>query len=427
MHARFDTDEPKAKGAAYPLLASPRYRSLDMWRGLACLMIVLLHASFYAKPDDTAAARLQYPVGASLIHLINRMGVGVPMFFVISGYCIAATADSSRRKSRASLDYFKRRLRRIFPPYWVVLLLAIVLSWIVAAAGHPTLLTNDESPNTGTIPQPSTLTASQWFGNLTLTETWRSHLFGSPELKLLGPSWTLCYEEQFYVVCGLLLLLVPRRFFSGIVAVSVITAGMLVLSARQPWIHINGFFFDGNWLMFAAGVFVYYRTNYPAGAGSRLVPGALCLGLLTLMAVRYGLMRHSDNDVLKDTLYSLWIGAAFAVAILWLRPLDERICGIKVLAPIAFCGRMCYSLYLLHWPISKLISHVLFNMGVRGYWPVLTITIPVVTAVSIGASWVFYVLVERHFLNPPQKSSTRRDPELGSVGVPVLTAAGGTV
>jgi peptidoglycan/LPS O-acetylase OafA/YrhL len=62
---------------------------------------------------------------------------------------------------------------------------------------------------------------------------------------------------------------------------------------------------------------------------------------------------------------------------------------------------MCYSLYLIHWPLCKIVGNLLFLAGVRGFIPVLTITLPVVTAVSLLAGWAFHQLVERHFLNPP--------------------------
>src|SRR4051794_25535587 len=93
--------------ASLPPPAMPRYDSLDVWRGLACLMIVVLHASMYAKYVSPAELRDAGPVATALLRGISRLGIGVPMFFVISGYCIAATADRSRRESRSKWEYFR--------------------------------------------------------------------------------------------------------------------------------------------------------------------------------------------------------------------------------------------------------------------------------------------------------------------------------
>ena len=100
-----------------------------------------------------------------------------------------------------------------------------------------------------------------------------------------------------------------------------------------------------------------------------------------------------------DTIYSLFVAIGFAIAILFLRPLDGFINNSKVLMPVTFCGRMCYSLYLVHWLVAVVLGHLLLQAGIHGLVPVLTISAPIIFAVSIGASWAFYMLVERHFLN----------------------------
>src|SRR5437762_2479236 len=106
-----------------PKPRAPRYYTLDHWRGLACLMIVLFHASIYLVPShDTSAPQevvaLQSRAATFAVRAINCLGWGVPIFFVISGYCIATTVDSSRRKANPARNFFARRFRRIFPPFW---------------------------------------------------------------------------------------------------------------------------------------------------------------------------------------------------------------------------------------------------------------------------------------------------------------------
>src|ERR1700757_449030 len=90
-----------------------RYPSLDFWRGVACLMVVVYHSSFYV------AGKGQLHGGIRLAFTgIEYMWLGVPLFFVISGYCISSTCDSIRRKRHSARTYFWRRYRRIFPPFW---------------------------------------------------------------------------------------------------------------------------------------------------------------------------------------------------------------------------------------------------------------------------------------------------------------------
>ena len=73
----------------------------------------------------------------------------------------------------------------------------------------------------------------------------------------------------------------------------------------------------------------------------------------------------------------------------------------RILQPVTMCGRMCYSLYLMHWLVCVTIGHILLNVGLHSLHQVLWITVPILFVLSIAASWVFYMLVERHFLNTP--------------------------
>src|SRR5438128_7492185 len=108
-----------------PLPRSPRYRSLDTWRGAACLMIVLIHAANGLDLEELRASPQTGWASSLVAFLLSRMGVGVTIFFVISGYCISATADSNRRSGAGCGQYFVRRIRRIFPPYWAILLICL--------------------------------------------------------------------------------------------------------------------------------------------------------------------------------------------------------------------------------------------------------------------------------------------------------------
>ncbi len=353
-------------------------------------MIVVLHSTPNLTNGDPLTG-----VTKLIAIVISKLSFGVPMFFVISGYCIAATCDSARRKPRASASFFYRRFRRIFPPYWVTAALCIALAVVLTAVGQGDLVSTDY----GLIPHPSRLTLSQWFGNLTLTELWRPNLFGSPELKIVGPSWTLCYEEQFYAVCGLLLSIAPRRFFSGVVAITLLTLVVAPLGFLGITPSIRGFFFDSGWLLFAEGVAVYYALCLAPSSRPWIIFFAVVL--VALAVARWGVPAVAADDTWRRTTLNLVGVTAFALVLLLLHPWDARLLRSPLARPFAVCGQMCYSLYLIHWPVTVLVTAAFFRAGYRSPLESLLVVAPIALGLSIAAGWVFHVYVERRFLNAP--------------------------
>jgi peptidoglycan/LPS O-acetylase OafA/YrhL len=365
---------------------SPRYRTLDHWRGIACLLVVIFHSSGVAFLTMEQSGRTPSAEGlGGLLLTLTRIGwIGVPFFFVISGYAISATADAHRRKAHGALEFFRRRIRRIYPPYWAMLACQVVLVFAVDVLLRPGLLTTSIAP----IARPWELEPGQWLGNLTLTETWRASFlpFRSETQFILGQAWTLCYEEQFYLVAGLSVLAFPRRYFAIAALVSIATIAFGVLGIRA-----RGLFIDGYWLAFAAGVLAYRQLNY--GSARSLLP---TVGLL-LAGIAYAVLVIPDGGELDRDLAAAMI---FGLILLGLHRFD-RAADARWLRPIRFLGTICYSLYLSHAVIVRSLSQALYDAGLTSPLVTVLIVIPVCVAVAVVVGWGFHRLVERHFLNAP--------------------------
>ena len=361
-----------------------------MWRGLACLLVVVFHSSGVAYLTyEVRGLSATDPISLALLTAARIGWVGVPFFFVISGYAISATADVFRRRDGGSATYFKRRIRRIYPPYWAMLALSAVLMLVIDVILFPRLLTGSIAP----IERPWTFTPGQWLGNLTLTESWRATAlpFNSGRDYVLGQAWTLSYEEQFYIVTGLALLLWPARFFVIAVGVTIFSA-VVPLLASLFHVRITGFFFDGYWLAFAAGVLVYWQVNYGSRRTSRYAWGLLATGVVyaTLVFPDRG---EIDRDLLAAVL--------FAAFLLGTHRFDMGISTSRWMRPMAFAGTICYSLYLSHAIIVRTISQGLFAAGLTSSAATVFITLPICVAAAVAVGWMFHRLVERHFLNRP--------------------------
>jgi len=365
---------------------NPRYESLDVLRGIACLAVVAFHAgNNFLIPDDVRKGDLESGgfLADWLCKFTSGLWIGVPLFFAISGYCIAAAADSTRRKPNPGRLFFTRRFRRIYPPLWAFLGLSILAFLALPSAWFPD-------------PMPwAEFEPGNWFGTVTLTEEWRSHFGGPPRRHLMIHLWTLCYEEQFYLVAGLIVLLAPRYFFHVVVLVTIAVFIQLIVGNTYP-----GFFFDGMWIVFATGVAVYYRVNYATTILRRCIDLALLCTCLVFSEPGYiwtGLPPHVRANL-------IW-GCGFALLLGLLHRYDAALTSLKLLAPVKFCGHICYSLYLVHAPIVVYVTWNCYRLGVTDTLGTLLITLPLGMGLSILAGWAFHRLVEVRFLNPSLPST----------------------
>ena len=369
-----------------PPRLAPRYRLLDAWRGFACLIVVLHHAGFVLVGTNRSDPGSW---GATLEDwtrtLYRRLDLGVPLFFVISGYCIAASMDAHRARGASSWQFLGRRIWRIYPPYWAAVLgfVAVVgtldwLDWRPIQFGIHSLH----------LDHPRELTPTQWLGNLTLTETWRPKVFhGDPYKNLTRISWTLCFEEQFYLVSFALLLGFPRRLFGAIAVASASIFAVAVAAQDAGWFHRLEGVFPELWYQFAVGLAVYWRLVLAASGHSRR---AVDLGLVALAALGWW------NGNLAMTVVAL-----FGLALIALRRWDDRWTRARSLAPFRACGHRCYSIYLIHLPVCTVGTEALVQLGVTGFWWQALVVAPLVAAAGVGVGWLLYAGVERWFHNPP--------------------------
>jgi peptidoglycan/LPS O-acetylase OafA/YrhL len=373
-----------------PKPKSARYQSLDMWRGVACMMLVFYHTTFYADAGWRTLHPETWSLGSLSLNLLTRLWVGVPMFFVVSGYCIAASVDSLRRKPHSLTNYFARRIRRIYPPLWAGFGVAIAF-FALLAFFSPAMFARCVQ-----LPALSELSLLAWIGNFTATESWLSTVAGQKPNYLLLNTWTLCYEEQFYIVTGVLLFISARRFFT---AAAIVTAVVFLVRTSLTLLGIDfaGFFIDGHWLMFAMGLLVYQRINYYRGRGK------WSTWLLLGAAIAYGLAMRvlCDNYEQRHLGEYIAVAGAFALALVYLKPFDLTIVQHPLVQPLNWCGKISYSIYLTHFAVVIFVSSLFAAYGITSDGLVVLLVLPLCVALSIAIGWVFYMLVERHFINQP--------------------------
>jgi peptidoglycan/LPS O-acetylase OafA/YrhL len=307
-----------------------RFEIIDGLRGLAALAVVMHHSGV-----------------APLGHY------AVMVFFVISGYCIAASAETCRRNGVAFGAFMWRRLRRIYPPYFFAIAFYVLTRLAKSASGGH----ND-------LDRPWL----DWVQNLTLTQ-WLSlpcHPVAdapqNPKL-LVAAFWSLNYEDQFYLVMALVLLLAVSRRVPMTAAVLAMAAVGLAWNLAWPGGWITGFFIE-YWLHFAVGAALFYALCLFPGRRFRcvFVASVVALGLFSASRI---LPWRAETALHERAYAELAIVCGFAFFLFFVRPWSAAVSRLWIWRPIAALGAISYSLYLVHQFNLAFVAIAICSSSVR--------------------------------------------------------------
>ncbi|MEO6808725.1 MAG: acyltransferase [Isosphaeraceae bacterium] len=367
-----------------PLKHSPRYQALDLWRGIFCLIVVLEHAGVALWRGMGEGTGLEGWLRLRFVQAL-QLNVGTPLFFVISGYCIAASIDSTRRKGLSPAHFLARRFWRIFPPYWAALFVFVA---VVATLDHFGLDRLHRSAFGLELTSPGELNRAQWLGNLTLTETWRPHIAGSYGVVFTRMAWSLCYQEQFYLICFLALVLTPTRLYGALAAATAAILTVRVAAWDMGASHRIDGMFPYLWHEFAVGLAVYWRLNV---LDSKMARHAVDLALVGLMVAA------CTNGLISTT-----ASAGFGLLLIALRRFDDQLGSLSGLDLVRACGRRSYSIYLIHLPVCVVGNAVLGELGLTSYGARAFLMVPITSAAAIGVGWAFHRWIDHHFQSLPR-------------------------
>lgn len=338
--------------------ASQNYSSLNHWRGLAALGVVLFHGFGSIRAQQLPVHTWVQPLKC----LADYGWLGVHLFFVISGYCIAVSVQRALQQNRGITEFLADRILRIYPTYWAACLLALA-THAAASLQNPQVLAAN-LPASG----------RQWLANLLLIEPYLQ----VPTLLLV--SWSLVYEVTFYLVAaagmGLLRTGVPAVLIGGSACL------LAIVGHFGPW---NGpLYFTNYWGEFLAGVCVCGAVT---ATHSGLVCCLLLIPCLLATAVWPGWPGATPSGAMP-------VAAVFALLLFALHRWDRQIADYAPLRWLAWIGTFSYSLYLTHMFLGlRLVNLAGRWIGSDSLWQALLQ--PAACGLSVGLAWLFFRLVEQ--------------------------------
>ncbi len=352
-----------------------RVASLTGIRAVAALLVVGTHAAYTTGKYTHGYWGL---FGA-------RMEIGVPIFFVLSGFLLfrpwvksAATGGPPPSLSR----YARHRMRRIMPAYVVTVLFAYLLYHFRTAGPNP---------------------GHSWLGlarNLTLTQIYCDGYLGKYLHQGLTQMWSLAVEAAFYVVLPLLAYLLvvlvcrrrwqPRLMLAALAALALISPAWLVL------VHADHLFPDGArlwlptylaWFLGGMALAVLQRMGVRGYAFVAIPLATICYFIVSTPIAGAPTTSPASlrEAVVKTCFYAVIATLAVAPPALGDHGWYFRLLATR---PMVWLGEISYEIFLIHLITMEFAMVYIVRAHVyTGSMPYLFVATVVVT---IPLAWLLH-------------------------------------
>jgi peptidoglycan/LPS O-acetylase OafA/YrhL len=366
--------------------APTRLRGIDALRGAAALGVVLYHAVEQGS-KVLPNSLLQYPI--RVVQFGSSLGyIGVFLFFVISGFCIHlqwAKAKAAGVEPEIRFGAFwKRRIRRLYPPYLIALLFFLLMTAATVGLSFTKF----------------------FFYDLGMHLLMLHNLDPQTCYTINGVFWTLAIEEQLYLAYFLLLFIRMRWGWGVTISVCLLARFGWMVFSHILWLK-TGFGLPVpeaaashwfTWALGAIGVEVMFGL-IKLGAWSR------DLRLATVLIVVTSAVSSYLPSIPKDTfihnagwfvMHPLW-GLGFFIVVnrtvlseqSWLRQAKLS----SLVSIFSTLGIFSYSIYLTH----ELVIMQSWRWTIPGLLQLANVVMVIVPATILFA-WMFFWFCEKPFM-----------------------------
>lgn len=347
-----------------------KYRpDIDGLRALAILLVIIFHA---------------YP------KLLRGGFIGVDIFFVISGYLITTIILKGLNQDDFSLlDFYSRRIKRIFPALIVVLTFCLISGWFILLAEEYRFLGKH-------------IASGAFYISNFILESESGYFDTEAELKPLLHLWSLSIEEQFYLVFPVLLILVFRLHLNPALIILLGLIFSFFLNISQIESNLTKVFFFPHtraWELLIGSSVSYINLYLRQGFNDiaqrillhRVVDKEIALanflswfGFALIIVAWFG---FNHKKILFPGGWALMpaIGAASLILAGEQAWLNKHVFSNKI---AVFIGLISYPLYLWHWPLLSFMRLVEMDK------PSSTLRF-LALILSFFLAWLTYHLIEK--------------------------------
>jgi peptidoglycan/LPS O-acetylase OafA/YrhL len=344
------------------------YRAdIDGLRAVAVLFVIIFHA---------------FP------KLLAGGFIGVDIFFVISGYLISGIILKSLKDNKFSyVDFYRRRIKRIFPALIAVLIACLVAGWIFLFSGEYSSLGKHVAAGAGFIANITYWLESGYFDV-------------SSTLKPLVHLWSLGVEEQFYIFWPILLVFIYRKIKKVPQIISILLFLSFLLSIYVGFRSPEAAFylpFTRFWELMSGAILAYFSLSN-GGIVKSLVHkfnidiSDIRLALIsnTLSWFGFIFMILSVIVINNANFYSGIVLLSIVGIFLIIESGPQAWVNRKILSNkiLVYIGLISYPLYLWHWPLLS-FANIIKNGSVSTVFKIVLLLI------SFLLAWMTYIFIEK--------------------------------
>lgn len=359
--------------------------ALDGVRGLAILAVLLFHFVAPVNPKGFTDAAVKW--------LFSYGALGVDLFFLLSGFLITGILYDSRTDPSYFRNFYMRRVLRIFPLYYGVLVIVFLVVPAIPAL-HGSEIAGLRSHQ-----------AWAWLYGVNIYLA----IHNGWVLSYIEHFWSLAIEEQFYLVWPLVVWLLGgrRRLFLGVsLAIAIASFGGRIMASlcgasEVTTTVLTPFELDA---LAIGGFFAVYMRQPDGVAAARRMIVPLTLAGFGLLLLQFG-MRHGSEygnavESLRRGAFHLLLAALLLKALcapassLWSRFFRS--------SPMVILGKYSYGLYVYHHFFSYYFSshrtQLALASAIGSRTAALAIQAVGGMAASMAIAWLSYEYFEKYFL-----------------------------
>lgn len=355
------------RGQVLPQLKQHAYISIDMLRAMAALGVLFYHQHI--------GSLLNRYTKTGIFSFIEVFGAtyAVPLFFLISGYCIHLSNIKYLLNSQKLplKKYYARRFLRIYPPYLAALIIAVIINRVTQI---------EAAPSTGDL-----------VIHLFALQGFVASSFNTINVVL----WTISIEIAFYLIYPVFYYWRSKyslnRALIFIFAISFVSIGLIIALTHGNYNLPQKYFVLNLWFAWCCGAFLADKKSL-APADLHKPVYKVVYAIIAAIFISSFYFYDQTTAIIYYQFYILIWTAPMMLLIsreYWFKKHNK---DVKLLAAI---GLSSYSLYLLHEPLIYLKNYLAHRYLTEKYqFAAMLIGLLCIPAIA----WLNYRMVEKPFM-----------------------------